>query len=131
MPQQEERPPERYWTNKFRHAFSGTWQEVLEDRSFRVHFSFAAAVVVCAVVFQVDMLQWCILLLCITVVLAAELFNSALESMAKAVTDEHDPRIGSALDLGSAAVLIASIGASIVGTIIFVYRLGVIVQWWS
>ena len=130
MSQQAEPPPERYWIAKFRNAFRGTWQEVRQDRSFRVHFSFAAAVIVGAALFGVSLLEWCILLLCITVVLAAEVFNSALESMAKAITDEHDPRIGSALDLGSAAVLIAATGASIVGAIVFVHRLGAWAGWW-
>ena len=108
-------PSRRLLDQKFRHAFRGAWQEVREDRSFQVHFSAAAAVIVCAAVFRVSLIEWCILLLCITMVLAAELFNSALESMAKAITDEHDPRVGAALDIGSAAVLLAAIGASIIG----------------
>jgi len=135
MCQHGESPPERYWVRKFGNAFRGTWQEVRQDRSFRVHFGFAAAVIVCAALLQItgnfSLVEWCLLLLCITVVLAAEVFNSALESMAKAITDEQDPRVGSALDLGSAAVLIASIGAAVVGTIIFLFRLGVLLGWWS
>ena len=123
--------PRNYWIQKFRNAFGGAWQEVREDRSFQVHFSVAAAVVVCAAVFRVDLVEWCILLVCITVVLVAELINSALESMAKAITDEHDPRVGAALDIGSAAVLLAAIGAAITGGIIFVRHLGVFLSWWS
>ena len=135
MCQPRKPPPERYWAYKFRNAFRGTWQEVRQDRSFRVHFSFAAAVIVCAALLQItgnfSLIEWCLLLVCITVVLAAEVFNSALEAMAKAITDERDPRIGAALDLGSAAVLIASIGAAVVGTIIFLFRLGLLLGWWS
>ena len=65
------------------------------------------------------MTEWCLLLLCITIVLAAEMFNSALESLAKAVADKPDPHVGRALNIGSAAVLIAAIGAATVGAIIF------------
>ena len=108
-----------YWIRKFRNAFHGAWIEVCEDRSFRVHFSAAAVVIVLAAVAGVSMIEWCILLLCIATVLAAELFNSALESMSKAITDEHDPHIGAALDIGSAAVLVAAIGASIIGAVVF------------
>jgi diacylglycerol kinase len=61
--------------------------------------------------------------LCITVVLTAEMFNSALESMAKAITGEIDPHLGNSLDIGSAAVLVASIGASGVGCAIFISHL--------
>ena len=107
-----------YWVQKFRNAFHGAWIEACEDRSFRVHFAGAAVVVACAAALGVTPIEWCLLLLCITGVLVAELFNSALESLAKAITDEHHPRIGAALDIGSAAVLVAAIGASIIGAII-------------
>jgi diacylglycerol kinase len=38
--------------------------------------------------------------------------------------------LGNSLDIGSAAVLTASIGASIVGAIIFGHRLGNLLGWW-
>lgn len=123
--------PRNYWIQKFRNALAGMWREVRDDRSFQVHFSVAAAVVVCAVVFHASLVEWCILLVCITVVLVAELINSALESMAKAITDEPDPHVGAALDIGSAAVLLAAVGASITGGIIFLRHLVVLLsRWW-
>lgn len=126
-----DRPPPGYWIRKFGHAFRGVWKEVCEDRSFRVHFSVAAAVIACAIGFRVSLIEWCILLGCITLVLTAELINSALELMAEAITDQHDPRVGAALDVGSAAVLLAAAGSSIIGAIIFIHRLGQLVGWWA
>jgi diacylglycerol kinase len=38
--------------------------------------------------------------------------------------------LGNSLDIGSAAVLVASVGASIVGAIIFGHRLGILLGWW-
>jgi diacylglycerol kinase len=75
-------------------------------------------------------LDWCILLLCITVVLTAEMFNSALESMARAITGESNPYVGRALDIGSAAVLTAAAGAVAIGLLVFVHRLGERLGWW-
>lgn len=83
----------------------------------------AAAVVACAVIFRANLWQWCVLLLCITIVLAAEMFNTVLEYFGKMITDKFDPRMRDALDIGSAAVLVASIGAAIVGAIIFLQLL--------
>lgn len=119
----------RSWAKKFRDAFRGVGVGVRGERSFRVHFLVAAAVVVAAVVMRVDRIEWCLLVLSITVVLAAEMFNSALERMAKAITREHHPRVADALDIGSAAVLVAAIGASVVGGIIFVQRFAILVGW--
>jgi len=120
----------RAWTTKFRNAFRGVARGVREQNSFRVHFSFALAVLVAGAAFQISLLEWCVLLMCITAVLAAELFNSALEFMAKAITDQHNLHLGLALDIGSAAVLVAAIGSAIVGSIIFLMRLGVALGWW-
>jgi diacylglycerol kinase len=87
-------------------------------------------VVAAGAALRVAPVEWCVLVLCITVVLTAEMFNSAIESMAKAITEEIHPYLKNSLDIGSAAVLVASLGASIVGCLLFIHRLGVILRWW-
>ncbi|MDZ7616567.1 MAG: diacylglycerol kinase, partial [Patescibacteria group bacterium] len=100
-----------HWRGKFRNAFRGVKVGVQGESSFKVHFFFAGAVLAAGVALRIDdPRQWCLLLLCIAVVLAAELFNSALERMAKAVSDQPDPNVGAALDISSAAVLVAAAG---------------------
>ena len=54
---------------------------------------------------RVSRVDWSILLLCIFGVLTAELFNSALESVARAIDTRHNPHLAAALDIASAAVL--------------------------
>jgi diacylglycerol kinase len=118
------------WARKFRNAFRGVKEGMYNQSSFRVHFSVAVAVIAAAAALGASLMEWCLLLLCIAAVFTAEMFNSALESMAKAITGKSDPHLGNSLDIGSAAVLLASAGASIVGTIIFVRRLGILLGWW-
>ena len=110
----------RTWGDKFRCAFRGIRCGIRDQRSFYVHFGMTAAVIACAVIFRATLWQWCVLLVCISVVLTAEMFNSSLEHLGKIITDQHDERMRDALDIGSAAVLMASIGAAIVGAIIFI-----------
>jgi diacylglycerol kinase len=119
----------RSWGRKFRDAFRGARVGVRGQGSFLVHFLAAALVVAVAAGLRVRPIEWCILLLCIAGVLIAEMLNSALEWMAKAVQDEDDPRLRNALDIGSGAVLVASIGAAVVGTIVFVNRVAAILGW--
>jgi len=121
---------DRTWWEKFRDAFVGLKLGVRGQSSFFLHVFSAATVIVLAAILGVSLIEWCLLLLCIAGVLTAEMLNSAMESMAKAITDQHDPHLGIALDVGSAAVLLASTGAAIVGTIIFANRLGMLVGWW-
>jgi diacylglycerol kinase len=123
--------PERFWTNKFRNALRGVKAGVRGQSSFFVHFFLTAAVVVAGIILKVTLVEWCLLVLCIAGVLTAEMFNSALESMAKAITGEKDPHLGNSLDIGSAAVLLASVGAALVGGVIFINRLGILLAWWA
>jgi diacylglycerol kinase (ATP) len=111
----------------FRDAFRGIREGVLGERAFAVHLPVAVAVIAAAVFFDVTPIQWLVLVLCITLVITAELFNSALERMAKAVTAERNVHIGAALDIAAGAVLFASIGAVICGLIIFVPHA---ISWW-
>jgi diacylglycerol kinase len=120
---------ERSWVRKFRDAFRGTKEGVRGQSSFFFHFFAAVMVVAAGAVLGLDRVEWCLLVLCIAGVLTTEMLNSALESMAKAITGESDPHLGNSLDIASAAVLVASIGASIVGLIIFGHRLAHLLGW--
>jgi diacylglycerol kinase len=120
----------RSWAQKFRDAFRGLKAGVRGQNSFLVHGLVAVAVVVAGLLLRVTLTEWCLLTLCIFGVLVTEMFNSALESMAKAITGESHPHLGNSLDIGSAAVLLAALGASIVGSIIFGHRFGALLGWW-
>ena len=116
------------WSHKFLCAFRGLRIGSRGQSSFFVHLPVACFVLAAAAQFKVTTGEWCLLVLCITIVLAAEMFNSALERMAKAVDEEHHPELGRSLDVASAAVLTCAVGAAIVGAIIFLYRAGL---WWG
>jgi diacylglycerol kinase len=123
-------PQDRSWAKKFLDAFRGVKVGVRGQNSFIVHVIAGALVIAVAALLQVSLWEWCALILCIALVVTAEMFNSALESMAKSITDQPDPRLADALDISSAAVLIASIGATVVGLIIFGSHLGARMGLW-
>lgn len=110
----------RSFRAKFQDAFRGLGLGIRGQSSFVVHFVFTFLVLLGAVLLGINACQWCLLILSITIVLAAELFNSALEMLAKAVDEQHNEQLGAALDIASAAVLMSAIGAAIVGLLIFV-----------
>ncbi len=126
----EDRFPERGWLDKFADVFRGLKLGVRGQSSFLAHFFIAVVVIATGIVFSVDREEWCLLVLCIGSVLTAEMFNSALESLSRAISDEYDIHLGNALDIGSAAVLIVSTAAAVVGLIIFVNRLAGMLGWW-
>lgn len=68
-------------------------------------------------------MEFSLILFCIIMVIAAEAFNSALEYLADRVEPKKDPLIEKSKDLSAAAVLICSIGAALIGLIIFLPKI--------
>jgi diacylglycerol kinase len=119
----------RSWPAKFASAFRGIWTAIRNERSFAVHVPAGVAVVVAAFVLRVNLLEACLLCLCIGAVLAAEMVNTAIEFLAREITREQRPGIAAALDIASGAVLTVSIAAATAGSLIFLFRLFAIVGW--
>jgi diacylglycerol kinase len=120
LEEQEAQPrPRRSWRAKFRAAFRGVKLGVRGHSSFSIHFFFTAMVVAAAIVLRCDALEWCILLGCIGLVLIAELFNSAVETLFRSMDEATQSRAWPALDIAAGAVLLASITAAIIGGIVF------------
>ncbi|MFN0021345.1 MAG: diacylglycerol kinase family protein [Pirellulaceae bacterium] len=112
-------------------ALRGVFTAFRLDQSFVEHLASAVPVIAAGIVLRVNLLEWCLLVLCITAVVAAEMFNTAIEQLAKAVHPEQSPLVGASLDVAAGGVLIASLGAAIVGCAIFGFRLGVLMKWWA
>src|SRR5262245_19994904 len=94
------RPDEHSWVLKFRHAFRGVKVGIRGQSSFFAHFFFAAAVIAAGITFEATRSDWCWLTASIAAVLMAEMFNSGLERMAKAIDHRHNPHLRDALDIG-------------------------------
>ena len=116
----------RTWRAKFRDAFRGLWLAVRSERSFAVHLPMAAAVAIVAICLRVSLAEACLLGLCITMVLVAEIFNTAIEHLARAIDGQPNENLAAALDVASGAVLVAAIGAAGVGGVIFAYRISLV-----
>jgi diacylglycerol kinase len=118
--------PPRPWRHKFGDAFRGIKLGIRGHSSFSVHFFFAALVVAGAMVLRCGLEQWCLLLGCIGMVLTAELFNSALETLFRGLDEPTKQRVWPALDIAAGAVLLASLTAAVIGTAILLRQLGLI-----
>jgi len=103
----------------FRHAGRGFAWALSSQANLRVHFAAAAVVLIAALVLRFSVIEFVALVLCFTVVVAAELFNTTLEVLIDYAWPEHHPMIGRAKDVAAAAVLVAAAGAAIVGVLLF------------
>jgi diacylglycerol kinase len=117
------RKPRRSWLDKFRDAFRGLKLGIRGHSSFFVHFFFAALVVAAGLALRCELVDWCLLIGCIGMVLTAELFNSAIETIFHGLDETTKPRVRACLDIAAGAVLMASITAVLIGILIFLSRL--------
>ncbi|QOI98453.1 MAG: diacylglycerol kinase family protein [Flammeovirgaceae bacterium] len=103
----------------FRFAWSGLIYALRSQFNMRTHVAALLVVVVAGLYWQVTATEWCVLLLAATVVIVAELMNTAMEELVDFVSPEHHPKAGRVKDIAAAAVLVASFFAAVVGFIIF------------
>ena len=116
----------RRWIDKFREAFHGIGLAFRHESSFRVHVLVAATVVVLATVLRCDAVEWAVLVLCIGVVLAAEAFNTSIETLFHALDEPTKARMTGCLDRAAGAVLLVCLSSAMVGLIIFGRRVWVL-----
>lgn len=118
----ETNSPSRSWQEKFAAAFRGAKLGIRGHSSFFVHFFFAALVVACSVALNIEVWEWCVLILCIAGVIVSELFNSAIETLVRGLAPEKRPPFWPALDVAAGAVLVASGFAAFLGLLILAPR---------
>lgn len=113
----------RRWVNKFYCAGRGIVIGIRGEASFAVHFTIGTAVVVLAAAMRLVAWQWCVLVLCIALVLAMELLNTVVERLMRLLHPARDPQVSQLLDIAAGAVLVVAIAAALCGCIVFVPEL--------
>ena len=112
------------WVEKFAVAGRGLNVAMSQEKSFVAHFVVTAVVIVAGFALGISKSEWCIIVLCMMAGLSTELLNTAIERLAKAITRETNPHIRDALDIASGAVLIITIGAVVLGSMVFLPKIG-------
>lgn len=103
------------WIESVNCAIEGILWTVSSQRHMRWHFYAAAVVLLVALLLSVPALEFMLLAFAVTLVLFAELINTALEVVVDLVSPDYHPLAKKAKDVAAGAVLIASIGAAVMG----------------
>ncbi|WP_226989147.1 diacylglycerol kinase [Desulfuromonas sp. TF] len=103
------------WLGKVNCAVEGVLWAAKTQRHMRYHFTAAIAVLLVALFYQVSIVELILLSLAATLVLFAELVNTALEVLVDLVSPEYHPLAQRAKDVAAGAVLVTSCGAILIG----------------
>ncbi len=104
-------------------ACAGLWWALKTQRNLRVHAAATAIVVPLGLGLKITPGEWLVVILSVGMVWAAELINTAIETLADRVSTEREEPIRRVKDVAAAAVLVAAASAAIAGVIIFAPRL--------
>jgi len=107
----------------FRYALAGAEHALRTQRNIWVHLGIGLLVIGLAIGLRVDRIEMAVLVLTIAFVIAAEMFNTAIEEVVNLAKPEHHPLAGLAKNVAAGAVLVAALGATAVGILIFIPRI--------
>src|SRR5215203_1943693 len=107
----------------FNYAWSGIKELLRTEHNTRVHLFLTISAVALGFIFKVSIGEWIGLIICMTMVWTAEIFNTCIEKLLDFISTDRHPRIKNIKDMAAAAVLVASWSAMIVGGIIFIRKI--------
>lgn len=92
---------------------------ILTELNIKVELVIAAFVLISAWWLELSIVKWCILLLCIGMVITAEALNTAIEILTDKVSPDYHELAEKTKDVAAGGVLLASICSVIIGLLVF------------
>ena len=111
----------------FKCAFNGVKHAVFTQRNFKIHIIVALLALIMSIAFKLELTEFAIVVICIFLVFAFELVNTAIESIVDLVSPDWNLLAKHAKDCAAGAVLLVSFMSVIVALVIFLPK--VIVLW--
>jgi|WetSurMetagenome_2_1015567.scaffolds.fasta_scaffold335836_1 diacylglycerol kinase (ATP) len=91
--------------NSAKYAVQGLLHFIRTDRNGQLELICAVIAVTLGCWLQISTMEWCLIIICIGVVLAAEMFNHAIEKSMDFITQERHKEIGVIKDVAASAVM--------------------------
>lgn len=107
----------------FKHAFDGLVWSLKTQPNYRIHLFLSFLSIIASFLYKISYYEFLIIIFLITVGLVIETINTGLEQTTDAIDKKIREDIKIAKDVSAAAMLIYSIGASIIALIIFIPKI--------
>jgi diacylglycerol kinase len=107
----------------FAHAFAGVAYIVRTQRNARIELAIGLVAVLLGLWLGLTPLEWAVLALTISFVMALEWINTSLELAVSLASPERHPSAKAAKDVAAACVLLGAVTSVVVGLLLFAPRL--------
>lgn len=104
----------------FGYAWKGIRCCVGKEQNLSFHLIATALAVIAGFLLDITRTDWTIVILCIGLVITAELFNTAIEKLVDLVSPQRQPMAGQVKDIAAGAVLVCAATAAIIGLLVFI-----------
>ncbi len=106
----------------FQLATSGIFRVIKREKHMKIHLGILSVVVIAGVFLKISKVEWLIIVLISSAVLAAEIFNAAIEQTCDYIDEQHNLKFGEtkiARDMAAGAVWLLAIASMVIGILIF------------
>jgi len=104
-------------------ALQGIKELIKTEKNAGIHLFITILVIISGFVLTISPIEWCIILLCIAIVFAAESINTSIEKITDKIFNEYHDTAKKIKDISAGAVLICAIISVVCGVIIFLPKL--------
>lgn len=110
----------------FGYAFTGIFELIKSEPNARIHLAATVVAVVAGFFLKISNTEWCVVLIVIALVWAAEAFNTVIEKLTDHLFPEYHETARIVKDVSAGAVLICAIAAVAIGLIIFLPKIALL-----
>lgn len=107
---------------KFMDAFNGL-KVALSHKAVVIQIVLGILAIIGGIIIKLDYYEWLAFIICISLVILCEIFNTSIENIGNYLNINKDNKIKTIKDLSSAAVLVSAIGALIVCVLTVIRRI--------
>lgn len=107
----------------FEFAFDGFRYALQTQRNLRFQLIVAVVVITISTFLPMELIEWALIFLLISLVIVAEILNTAIEKTIDLMINHIDPTAKTIKDLSAAAVLFIAMTAVVVGVFIYLPKL--------
>ncbi|WKV08836.1 diacylglycerol kinase [Thermoanaerobacterium sp. CMT5567-10] len=109
--------------DSFNYAIEGIIYTFKTEKNMKIHFTAAILVLILSLFYNFSKLEMIAIIVTISLVLMAEMINTAVETIVDLITDEYHVLAKIAKDIAAGAVLISALNAIFVAYLLFFNRL--------
>ena len=107
---------------KFNDAFNGL-KIALTHKAVVIQMALGIMAIIGGIIIHLDYYEWLAFIVCITLVILCEIFNTSIEKIGDYLNIKQDEKIKVIKDLSSSAVLISAIGALTICIMVVIRRI--------